>query len=374
MMNYLPKRSSKLSCFISVLLLIGIIGGPLREGLVTNDQSDNYYMRSYASSILATLPSNSILFINYDQQWTSVRYLQECEGSYGDITSINLSMMSYKWWNVKHGLYKDIHFPGTHYTDRGEGGFTFGEVLDVNYDKFKGNIFIGGNLPYMDPGYLQRYEEIPHGIVRKIRRIRDGDSDSMEKYQNERSIVWDVVMKEYSPGLPSPLKYGEDTWESTVVREFYDHVVSSATHLLDLTVSHLQSGGQDPKALQYLVSSLVWIELARLNDDASEASSPLLKNLGLGYMHMVRSANKDGKLPGIDDLGIRMNAIMPNKIEEVWWNGNHSGEWKMWASTQWVECWSRFLEMDASKSDPSYDAVKNIYDTVMSNVSVPRSE
>ena len=62
------------------------------------DQSENNLFRNYAVSILNTLPKNSLLFINYDQQWTSVRYMQECEGVRKDVTSINLSMMSHKWW------------------------------------------------------------------------------------------------------------------------------------------------------------------------------------------------------------------------------------------------------------------------------------
>ena len=69
-----------------------------RNGMKVNDQSDNVYFRNYAMSILRTLPKDSILFTNYDQQWTSVRYLQECEAVRKDITTINVSMMSYDWW------------------------------------------------------------------------------------------------------------------------------------------------------------------------------------------------------------------------------------------------------------------------------------
>jgi hypothetical protein len=70
----------------------------LRRNFERSDQSNNTYFRNYALSILETLPQHSLLFINYDQQWTSIRYLQECEHIRGDITSINLSMMSYSWW------------------------------------------------------------------------------------------------------------------------------------------------------------------------------------------------------------------------------------------------------------------------------------
>ena len=44
------------------------------------DQSANNHFRQYALAVLDTLPRDSLLFVNYDQQWTSIRYLQECEG------------------------------------------------------------------------------------------------------------------------------------------------------------------------------------------------------------------------------------------------------------------------------------------------------
>ena len=41
------------------------------------NQSDNVFFKGYATSILESLPQNSLLLINYDQQWTSIRYAQE---------------------------------------------------------------------------------------------------------------------------------------------------------------------------------------------------------------------------------------------------------------------------------------------------------
>ena len=94
------------------------------------DQSANNHFRQYALAVLDTLPRDSLLFVNYDQQWTSIRYLQECEGHREDVTSINLSMMTYEWFDSKRDLYDDVYFPGTHYTMGNtrpwfEGGFAF---------------------------------------------------------------------------------------------------------------------------------------------------------------------------------------------------------------------------------------------------------
>jgi hypothetical protein len=82
--------------------------------------------------------------------------MQSCEGVRSDITSINLSMMTFEWWKSKHALYDNVRFPGTHYTSGNTipwlyGGFTFSEFIDANMDTFGSNIFIGGRLNFEDP-------------------------------------------------------------------------------------------------------------------------------------------------------------------------------------------------------------------------------
>lgn len=92
-LNNLVTVTSRISMSLSIVLSVATLLLPLsqyRQNYTISDQSSNTYFRSYAMSILETLPYNSLLLINYDQQWTSVRYLQECEGIRNDIRSINL--------------------------------------------------------------------------------------------------------------------------------------------------------------------------------------------------------------------------------------------------------------------------------------------
>ena len=79
-----------------------------------SDQSRAYFFQNYARAILEPLPVNAILLINYDMQWTAVRYMQQCEGLRSDVTAINLSMMTYQWWRYKHHFYPQLTFPGRH--------------------------------------------------------------------------------------------------------------------------------------------------------------------------------------------------------------------------------------------------------------------
>lgn len=69
-----------------------------------SDQSDNFYMENYGRALLESVPENSLILTNYDQQWTAIRYLQQCLGLRLDISAMNLSMMTYAWF----GSYRKV--------------------------------------------------------------------------------------------------------------------------------------------------------------------------------------------------------------------------------------------------------------------------
>ena len=88
--------SSSSSSFYLVRSIIGIIISLYitlhqhDKWYFASDQSDAYAFKRYSSAILDPLPSGAMLLVNYDMLWTSIRYIQECEGYRKDITSINL--------------------------------------------------------------------------------------------------------------------------------------------------------------------------------------------------------------------------------------------------------------------------------------------
>jgi hypothetical protein len=354
--NSIP-RINYCKCVLAVLTAYAY-----QKGFSMNDQSDNVYFRNYASSILNTLPNSAVLFINYDQQWTSVRYMQECEGLRTDIKSINLSMMSYEWWSTKHELYPDINFPGSHYTSQ-RGGFNFAQLLNAN-NAFDGNVFIGGNLSYRDDIYSRSYDEVPHGIVRRITRKSDMKETTAESYQKESTKVWQVIAQEHSVGLPPLSKYSDDTWEWTIRREFFEHFISRASHLLDLAVSRDESNSPKLKAI---AEAGAWLEAARLNDDITNDYPAIWKNLGLAYMNIVRANEKT--FPNVKNLFINTeNSFLFESLRGVWWNKNEDKDWKGWASIRWEETWAHFLGMETAKTDQSFEQVKTLYNSVLQSV------
>jgi len=368
----IPRRSSKTLLALSAVLLL-LPFATYRQNYSTGDQSNNNYFRKYALSILEPLPSNSLLLINYDQQWTSIRYLQECEGVRTDITSINLSMMTFGWWQSKNDLYENVSFPGTHYS-RGNtlpwqnGGFTFSKLIDANTDHFGSDIFIGGRLNFDDQEYYASYHEIPYGLVRQIRSQEhiDISAETAESYRTFSLQPWTTIANHLSTDLPCEKKYPQTEWEWTIRREFFDHMVSRSTYLLNLALNE-NASSSSTNVLPSIVESALWLELATSWDKDSYATqSSMRKNLGLAYMNMVRS-KESTSFPIIDD-------IFDYNNETNWWSSesNEYNDWKEWASTRWRYEWEAFLGLESSKSEPGYLQIKQIYETVMGSLSGSR--
>jgi len=323
-----------------------------------SDQSENQVFRGYAASILDTLPPKSLLLINYDMTFTSVRYLQECEGlrNKPDVTTINLSMMTFPWFEEKQQLYKDLKFPGSHYTKANtvawlKGGFTFAEFIDANPDY---NIYIAGRLSHDDPEYIEHYEEHPHGLVRHITR-RSNSIGAAEAYRNSSLNAWKIVTKHLPPQkLPSETKYPESTWEWTVKKEFVDHLVSRSTYLLDIALR-----GPQTQALPSIAEAAAWLEVAISLDEKLGNSPSMKKNLGLAYMNIVRS--NESHFPIVEDIF----GSISNDTKNFWLGPNDSEDWKAWATRQWRRNWGEFLVMSSAREEADYHSVKQIYESVM---------
>jgi hypothetical protein len=347
-----------------IALMIIVIVLPVaqyQQNYSVSDQNTNNYFRNYAMAVLEPLPSNSLILINYDQQWTSVRYLQECEGVRKDITAINLSMMTFEWWESKRELYDGVvKFPGTHYT-RGNtlpwlnGGFTIIEFIDANVPNLGSNIYIGGRLNFDESEFKEKFEEQPFGLVRRI-QARDRSSQSLESYRLDSLRAWKIVASNLSSDLPSETKYPSTTWESTIRREFFDHLVSRSTYLLDLA---LRDNNQ-LSTLQSIAEAAAWLEFVQSWDkDTYRHHSSMKKNLGLAYMHIVRS--KGIRFPVVEDIFDDGR----DEHRRHWWKEDDDHSWKEWATHRWKSEWETFLRLESSKTEPGYLEIRNIYDIVM---------
>lgn len=186
-----------------------------------SDQSSNRFFEGYAKSVLSSLPDQSLILINYDQQWTSARYFQVCEALAPGVTIINLSMMSFTWWQHKRILYPHINWPGTHYTGEGsdshrKGGFTFEQFVASNLQQFSGGIYLGGSLSYKQESWTSRYEMVPFGMLNRVAPLM-AEAPSLRplhKWEDATATAWEVILRSLPllPTLPGmDTKYSEET-------------------------------------------------------------------------------------------------------------------------------------------------------------------
>jgi hypothetical protein len=131
-----PKVLSNIVAIGGVAISCIAVVMQLNKWLPASDQSKALFFKNYATALLTPLPKNSILFVNYDMQWTSIRYIQKCEGVRNDITTINLSMMTYKWFQHKRFLYPNITFPAGYHGHAGGNFVKASKYIDLKHNAY----------------------------------------------------------------------------------------------------------------------------------------------------------------------------------------------------------------------------------------------
>jgi hypothetical protein len=227
---------------VSFVVAVSFILVQYTEWETVSNQNKATYFKQYATALLAPLPQHAVVLINYDMQWTSARYMQQCEGFRPDLTIINLSMMTYAWFQHKRRLFPHLTFPGSHYgvkssaalspststttslSDASSGTFTLYDFLDANIQSH--DIYLGGKLSFSDPHVDHFYELVPVGLVRRF--VPKSQVDNGSIYAGTVARSWAQVTQEL-PRLPDVRKYPEETWEWTIGRDFKDRVAGENT-------------------------------------------------------------------------------------------------------------------------------------------------
>jgi hypothetical protein len=212
---------------------IAVVYLQYQKWLVPSDNHAYQYFHNYASALLKPLPPNALLLINYDQQWTSVRYIQQCEGYRSDVTVINLSMMTYSWFQHKRELYTDVIFPGTYHTYpdskliQSDKAFTLEQFLSANVNKRP--IFIGGKVNYPDRRLDELFDTVPVGLVSQFVPLARAPNGTAFLRMTDAS--WAKVHS-VLPSLPNETQFPMETWEWTIGRDFKDRVIGKYSSTL----------------------------------------------------------------------------------------------------------------------------------------------
>ena len=338
---------TKIIIYMQVFFAIGIVHFQFKKWYSISDQSEAFSFHQYAHALLDPLPEDAVILINYDQQWTSTRYVQKCEGHRQDVTAINLSMMTYKWFGTQVDLYQDLAFPGKYFSPRGkttDGGFTLAEFMDLNYvDR---PIFISGKMQSPDSHFVQSYELVPLGLSSRIYRKTDLPDASEYMYMNENS--WSKVARTLHT-LPDLNKYPPETWEWTIGRDFTDRVSDCASFFLEHAIP---KAPEDPIPL---INAQYWLESAMIleEDRFGRIPTTLLKNTGLGYVHFVQNKNIPDAFP--KPLTDTFSTISSGRLK---WPKEDP---KSWASIRFSHTWGEFLTRPDAKQDNQYTTMKTMY-------------
>jgi len=326
---------------------------------------DGGFFRDYAAAVLSPLPPGALLFVNYDQQWTSVRYLQVCEKVRPDVTAIQLSMATYQWFQTKRHLYPHLDFPGTYHTYPGspahkQGAFTLKQFLDANA-RTDQQVFLGGQLSYQDQQLLQSYEMVPVGLVSRF--VPADQPLNSSAYTSLTGAAWATVAQSLSVhALPPISKFPQETWEWTIGRDLKDRIIDTAAYMLQKALE------TETEPLP-LVQAVYWMEAAlRIEGlpsgsrNGSHVPAHLLKNAGLAHLHLVRNALLSTQtqlpLPPYDSFQLL-------ERKELDWP---STDWKLWSSNRFAFCWGHFLQHPDASRDSQYAAIKGMYETATQKV------
>jgi len=125
--------------------------------------------------------------------------MQQCEGFRSDVTSINLSMMTYEWFQHKRHLYTRVEFPGLYHAApmsdnvRKRKAFTPKHFIDLNYGKQR--VFLGGKLSFDDPELTKRYTLVPVGLSSEFKLSSQIGNDT--SYMKLNTYTWKVDIQQF---------------------------------------------------------------------------------------------------------------------------------------------------------------------------------
>eukprot|EP00924_Labyrinthula_sp_SR-Ha-C_P009491 maker-scaffold_2-snap-gene-25.64-mRNA-1 protein AED:0.37 eAED:0.37 QI:0/0/0/0.33/1/1/3/0/770 len=311
-----------------------------------NDNSDNDYFEHYAKALMGSVPANSILLTNYDQQWTSMRYVQKCLGyrAHHNLVLGQISMFSYGWMEAYEDAFwshADLYIPkegrliGEALKMQGYVGFTLWDLYKQNKRKFPGGIYVGGTHPRgldLSPSKLVRK---PYSVFNKVYTVGYWSHNSTkreERYLEESRKAW----KKLEAKIRFPAKHDAASWEGTINTNYYLSLIDWATEQLKISIELKEYRG----IVRYLKSAL---QTEKFFKEALEPET--LKNIGIAFKELLGNNYLKERE--------RLNPLS-------FYNRSSLSNWRDLAANKTVEYWTRFVSHPKATTISNYDSVRGI--------------
>lgn len=368
-----------------------------------SDQHANTYFEKYARSILAPLPPDSLLLVNFDVQWNLLRYMQVCESYRPDVTILNLSLMTCPWWASQRRRYGGkVVFPGTHHVPenhplvRGGRAFTARSLVDANIDRV-GGIFVAGNLtfPQSEKQFRSAYTALPMGLSMQV--LRQENVWTMRQWLTRHFEVWRLLQQRPQDllplaELPAVDKYQKGKWEYEIRRDYLNHLAEAAAHALEEAIALQEqynkgAEGEDGDTVHHLIttkmsSTLVlkhfldaawWLEVLVAHDP--EHTTHTLKNLGLAYFHLlylsptVPVTAAEAQLRRVPRASPFNDAALVTTVPQ-WYRGpgRLEADWRMWLLNRLDEAWKKCLARPDAQHLPELSKLQQQHKMVVARM------
>ena len=348
--------------WLGLVVGVAMVFAQHKRWVFMSDQSNNYFFRNYATALLSPLPTEAVYLINYDQQWTSVRYVQKCRGVRSDVTAINLSMMTYAWFQYKHFLYPKLTMPAGSLGSRDVGNVTFTMSSFMKANDRSSSIYISGRLSHSDPEFERLYDTMPVGLTSAI--VDRGTRVTSRAYRNRAFEAWQTVLSTLQ-SLPPEDQYPEETWEWTICRDFKDRVAETAAYLLEVAIADQE---EDPMVL---LDAMYWMEASVALERLGGGKVPwnVAKNAGLAHFNLAKNRGLDVALARAAGLEGDKGALLPpppdifGLASTIQWPGDDKTRrhWREWSASRFISHWTLFVDdPEAQRSSPEYDTIRKM--------------
>ena len=276
---------------------------------------------------------------------------------------------------------------------------------------------MGGKVGFNEESIRREfYEEIPHGLLTKFHRIQkpeNGGSLNILKmnlvskfHRKNYRKAWKTIHKylkfdgsalarKAEKDVIDAFKYSEETWESTVYIDYWDHRLDSTSYLLDRVTTCKESALdlktkmmdfnpdllRKNKRLAKIIKDeenictntiqhvMVLANVTKVYEEyfleraerekagvtfGVPVTASFYKNVGIAYSRIVQA--KVDLPDGATEHGYPLH----KNVYQMHKKDDSDYDYKNHASLRTLETWKLFLEMPAAKKDSSYATILNV--------------